>query len=260
MTKPNILLNILNSNDPSGDLSKLDSTGFLSLILPELTNLKNGISKVSHKDNFIHTLQVIKQTRMVSNDPWLIFVSIFHDIGKDKTKRYHAKNGWSFHNHEDESSKMIVDIFNRFDLDKTKLEWCQKVIKYHGIPKEIAKKEISGSAIRRFDKECFDVIDELLLFSKCDITTKYDDKRKSYVDKVDYLKNRLYELRELDKVREYQIPVDGLTIMKDFGVKPGKVLGDIKTKCKEAVISKEIEPDYVSVYKYIKKLVENGVS
>ena len=251
-----LLLNILNSDKPDQFIVELDNAGVLSNLLPELTALK-GIEKVDgsgHKDNFIHTLQVIKQTKELTNDPWLIFVAVFHDIGKAPTKRYIKNIGWSFHGHEEKSAEMIIDIFNRFELDKSNFERVKELIFWHGHPKNLSI-ESNDSSLRRFDKDIASNLEDILLFCKCDITTKYADKRAKYCDNVDTIYKRILEIREEDKIREYQIPVTGDIIMKDFGVKPSKFLGDVKTAAKEAVLKGESEGDYDSVYKWIKLFV-----
>lgn len=234
-------------------LADLDKSGLLETILPELTNLKGTekVGKLSHKDNFIHTLQVIKQTKDVTNDIWLILVAVLHDIGKFNTKKYIDGIGFTFHNHEEVSAKQLKRIFKKFDLDKTQYERVYNIIRLHGKPKQIVDDGITDSAIRRFDKEVGPYLEDLILFCKCDITTKFADKRSKQIDLMDELYKRVLEVRELDKAREYQIPVDGLTIIRDFGLK-GKEIGDIKSKAKELVLSGELDGSYDEVYKWIK--------
>lgn len=251
-----LLLNIIKSDNPDLMLLDLDKSGVLEHILPELTKLKgvDKVGKLSHKDNFIHTLQVIKQTREVSNDPSMILIAILHDIGKYDTKRYINGIGFSFHSHEEVSANKLDGIFNRFELDKSDFERIHTVVKLHGKPKQIVEDGITDSAIRRFDKEAGKYLEDLILFCKCDITTRFKDKRDLYISQMDYLYKRILEVRALDKVREYQIPVDGITIIKDFGLK-GKQIGDIKTKAKELVVSGELDGSYESVYNWIKENV-----
>lgn len=251
-----ILLNLLKSENPDLELVNLDKSGVLSALLPELTNLKgvDKVGKLSHKDNFIHTLQVIKQTKEASNDPWMILIAILHDIGKFNTKHFTPGFGFSFHDHENVSANQLDRLFTKFELDRTNFERVFTVVKLHGKPKQIVDDGITESAIRRFDKEAGDYLEDLILFCKCDITTRFEEKRDMYIKQMDYLYSRVLEVRELDKVRNYQIPVDGIVLMKDFGLK-GKSIGDIKTKAKELVLSGELKGDYESVYNWIKENV-----
>lgn len=253
-----ILLNILTSDNPSGDLEILDKNGLLDILLPELSALK-GVDVVDgqkHKDNFIHTLQVVKQAREVSNDPWFIFVAIFHDIGKAKAKRFIKNIGWTFHGHEEISSVMIDDIFNRFELDKSEYNRVKELIFWHGHPKNLSI-ESNDTSLRRFALDIGSYLEDMLLFCKCDITTRFSDKRERYCNNIDLIYKRILEIKEEDKVREYQIPVTGEVIMKDFGIKPSKLLGDIKTAAKDKVLSGDIGGDYDSVYLFIKNYIEN---
>lgn len=250
-----ILINILNSKTPHIDLMDLDKNGILDNLLPELTALKN--TDKGHKNNYIHTLKVVEQTKEVTNDPIMILVAILHDIGKAVTKRFIPNIGWTFHHHEQVGANMLKSIFDRFGLDKKDFDRVYNLVKWHGHIKNLTE-DSADSSIRRFDKEIGNYLEDIILFSKCDITTRFDDKRKKYCESVDYIHKRILEIRSEDKVREYQIPVTGQVIMKDFNIKPSKFLGDIKTAAKDAVISGEIDGDYDSVYNYIKDFISNA--
>ena len=248
-----LIWNILNSKDPSQDLLNLDNSGILVNILPELTNLK-GVDIVNgqgHKDNFLHTLQVVKQTAEVSTNPWLRLVAILHDAGKKPTKRFDKAKGWTFQNHELVSSRMVKDIFNRFDLDKSKLEYVSKLVEYHGIAKELTKNGVTDSAIRRFSTELGDWVDDMLLFCKCDMTTSSVMKRQRFQIELDSLKDRIEEVRKNDEVSKWRCPIDGNFIMKELDIKPGRKLGLIKSDIENAIKNGIVEDNFMSAYKYL---------
>ncbi len=255
-----ILLNILNSKTPHLDLLELDKIGVLKDILPELTALK-GVDEVNgqrHKDNFIHTIDVIRQTSELTNDPWLIFAAIFHDIGKAKTKRFIKGIGWSFHLHEELSAKMINSVFKKFELDRKEYDRVHRLILWHGHIKNL-NADSSDSSLRRFDKDISPYLEDMILFCKCDITTKFKDKRDRFCVNVDYIYKRIIELREFDKKRVFQIPVSGEVIMKDFGIKPSKLLGDIKEEAKRKILAGELTDSYEDVYNWIKLFLKEKV-
>ena len=256
MKEKELLWNILTSKDPSQELTRLDKDGVLEILLPELTNLK-GVDVVDgrgHKDNYLHTLQVIKQTAEASTDPWMRLVAILHDAGKAKTKKYFPGKGWTFQNHELVSAHMVKDVFNRFGLDKSKMKYVYKLIEYHGIAKELTKEDVSDSAIRRFSTELGDWVDDLLLFCKCDMTTRFEDKRARFQKDLDDLKNRIEEVRQKDEAAKWRCPIDGNFIMKELNIVPGKKLGLIKSEIERAIKAGEVEDDFDSAYEYLMKI------
>jgi len=248
-----ILLNILNSKAHHLDLIELDKSGILDSLLPELTALKQ--TDKGHKNNFTHTLKVVEQTKEASNDPIMVLVAMLHDIGKAVTKRFIPNIGWTFHNHEQVGADMLKAIFTRFDLDTKDFDRVYNLVKWHGHIKNLTE-DSADASIRRFDKEIGKYLEDIIIFSKCDITTRFDDKRQKYCAAVDFIYKRILEIRAEDTIREYQIPVTGQVIMKDFNIKPSKLLGDIKTAAKDAVISGKIKGDYDSVYSYIKDFIK----
>ena len=243
-----LLMNILNSSDPASELKKLDDMGILESLLPELTDLKSNGEK-GHKDNFLHTLQVVKQTSEVTHNIWLILVSILHDIGKAPTKRF-LNGTWTFQNHELVGARMINDIFTRFDLNRSELNYVTKIVEYHGIAKELTKEGVSDSAVRRFSKEFGPYIDDIITFCKCDITTKNAAKKENYQKDLDLLKERIEEIREKDEKTKWRPPIDGNFIMKEFGV-IGKKLGQMKSDMELAIKSGKIKDDFDDAYKYL---------
>lgn len=253
MNEKKLLWNILNSKDPSQDLLSLDKNGILDDLLPELTALKgvDVINGQGHKDNFLHTLQVIKQTSQASSNPWLILVAILHDCGKATTKRFDREKGWTFQNHELVSSRIVKNIFNRFDLDKTQLDYVSKLVEYHGIAKELTKNGVTDSAIRRFSTELGDWVDDLLTFCKCDMTTSSVIKRQRFQIELDSLKERIDEVKRGDEASKWRCPIDGNFIMKELDIKPGRKLGQIKAEIERAIKNGEIEDNFIGAYNYL---------
>jgi len=259
MKEKELLWNILNSNNPSQDLLNLDNAGVLEHLLPELTKLKgvDVINGQGHKDNFIHTLQVIKQTAEVSTNPWLRLVAILHDAGKAPTKRFDKERGWTFQNHELVSSRMVKDVFKRFDLDKSKIDYVSKLVEYHGIAKELTKIGVTDSAIRRFSNELGEWVDDLLLFCKCDMTTASPMKRQRFQIELDSLKERIEDVKKNDESSKWRAPIDGNFIMKELNIEPGRKLGKIKSEIERAIKANEIEDNFMSAYNYLLKIKDN---
>ena len=253
MKEKQLFLNILNSANPAQELSTLDSAGVLEHLLPELTALKgvDTIDGQKHKDNFEHTLQVVKQTADLSTNPWLRLVAILHDVGKAPTKRFDKEKGWTFQNHELVSARLVKKIFDRFDLDKSKLDYVTKLVEYHGITKELTKDGVTDSAIRRFSTELSEYVDDLLLFCKCDMTTTSYAKRQRFQNDLDKLKDRIEIVKRKDEVAKWRSPIDGNFIMKELNIQPGRKLGLVKAEIERAIKANEIEDNFDSAYKYL---------
>jgi tRNA nucleotidyltransferase (CCA-adding enzyme) len=233
---------------------ELDNLGILNELLPELTALK-GVDKTKdtfHKDNFIHTLQVIENTYNTTIDPKLRLIAILHDIGKTPTKKWVNNKGWSFHNHENVGGKMLSKIFKRLDIPQEYYAYVHKLIIYHGIPKELTK-SVTDSALRRFSKEIGDDLEDLIIFSKCDLTTKQIDKKERQLIDLEKVYNQIIELRRKDEIAKWRCPIDGNIIMEYFGVTGSKV-GIIKNKIIDAIKSGEVKDDYNDAFEYMKKL------
>lgn len=252
-----MFMNIINSKTPSEDLLKLDQMGILNDLLPELVALK-GVDNIDgnrHKDNFYHTLQVVKNTSDVTNNPYLIMVAILHDFGKAKTKRYDKNLGWTFHHHEVVGSKMVEQIFKRFDLPIDKLEYVEKLVELHGHVKELCVPNVSDAALRRFKLDIGNDLDDLLLFSKCDMTTKNETKRQINIKSINDLKNKIINLEKFDKVRIFEPPITGQEIMDYFNLKPGREVGLIKKQLKDEILSGNLDNNKELVFK---RMIEIG--
>jgi putative nucleotidyltransferase with HDIG domain len=247
-----IFKNILDGSNIVNDLILLDKNGLLDNVLPELTNLKS--TDKGHKDNFIHTLQVVRQVCEVTNDKWLILASILHDVGKAVTKRYVKGHGWTFHHHEQVGANMVDTVFDRLDLDKSKLEYVKNIVFWHGLVKDLTTDIANDSAIRRFDKETQGFQDDLLLFCKCDITTKYADRKKRLEDNIDRLKERILEIREIDKIAAWRPPITGQDIMDYMGLGPGRIVGQMKSRIEKAIKDGIIPETREAALEYMEKI------
>ena len=224
---------------PSIGFRILESTGLLQLILPELQNMK-GIDVVNgqgHKDNFYHTIKVLDNVAGISNNLWLRWVAILHDIAKPLTKRFHPDTGWTFHGHEDRGGRMVPKIFRRLKLPMNEnMKYVQKLVRLHQRPIALVTEEVSDSAIRRIVFEAGEDLNDLLDFCRCDITSKNPKKVQRFLNNYAKLEQRIREVEERDNLRNWQPPVSGDMIMKTFDLKPGRVIGQIKTEIREAIL------------------------
>lgn len=239
-------------------LLELDNKGLLENVLPELTNLK-GVERIDgqgHKDNFIHTLQVIENTYKATTDKKIRLVSILHDIGKAPTKKFIKGQGWTFSNHEYVGGKMLSKVFNKLELPEEYFYYVKKLVTLHGRPKELTK-NVTESALRRFAKEAETLEDlkDLILFCKCDITTKFPEKLKSQQDGYDNVYQQILEVIKKDKEGEWRCPINGHMIIEYFGegVK-GRVLGNIKQEIESAIKSGKIGDNYDEAFEYMKSI------
>ena len=244
----NKILNILNQDKPYDILYQLFQTGELEKLLPELYNL-HTTTEEGHKNNFIHTLGVLKNVCDIDGDINMKIVAILHDIGKPATKRKVEGKGWTFHNHELISANMSINILDRWGItDKKTREYIYKMIKYHGRVK--MHRDVTESAIRRLDNNVGqDIIFDLINFCKCDLTTKYDHKRKRIVDSLNRITERIKEVRNKDEESKWRSPITGFVIMKLIGVSEGPVIGQIKKvvdpKLKSGEWSEKDAIDYI---------------
>lgn len=248
---------IMMTDRPSIGLKLLDDANLMQYILPELVALK-GIEEVEgqkHKDNFYHTLEVVDNVSPHTDNVWLRWAALLHDIGKAPTKRYDKKVGWTFHGHEYVGSKMIYRIFKRLKLPLgAPLKYVQKIVKLSSRPISLIDENVTDSALRRLLFDAGDDLDDLIKLCKADITTKNPKKQKRFKENFVLVEAKIKEVEERDKVRNFQPPISGEEIMETFDLKPCKEVGMIKNAIKEAILDGEIENNYESAFKYMLEL------
>jgi len=254
---------IVLADKPSVGFALLFKTGLLEQFFPEMIKL-HGVEEVNgvrHKDNFWHTLEVLDNVAEVSDNLWLRWAAIMHDIAKPVTQKFVPGTGWTFHGHDAIGANWVERIFRRLGLPlDERMRYVRKLVRLHLRPIALVSDEVTDSAIRRLIYDAGDDIDDLMALCRADITSKNDRRVKRYNKNFDYVEKKIIEVEEKDKIRKWTNPVDGNEIMEALGIDPGPVIGDIKDEIKEAILDGEIPNEHDAAFDYMMKIKDKYIN
>lgn len=251
---------IILSDKPSYGFKLLYQCGLLEIIFPELVALQGveTIDNKSHKDNFYHTIQVLDNVARESEDLWLRWAALLHDIAKPATKRFDKRVGWTFHGHEDKGARMVPGIFRRMKLPlNEKMKSVANLVKLHLRPIALVKENITDAAIRRLIVESGEDYEALMILCKADVTSKNDVKVKKYLENFEAVKRKVIEVEEKDHLRNFQPVITGEDIMSIFDIKPSKLVGELKSDLREAILEGNVNNVYDEALLFLKKLARD---